>query len=240
MWWNPLCLTQDVNHPGYPTYESLSYQMTILVGASLVAQMVKNPPASAEDSSSVPGRWRSPGGGNGNPLQYSCPGNPMDRGAWQATVPKKSPTQFIDSTTDNNDYHGSTGLVFSDLLYLIMAPKHKSSDAGCLDTLLPWLVYKLNFITGVYVKEKRRIHRVQYYLMLQTSTEGLGIYPSKIRRDNCMAHSVQLHPGSVYSSRPIYHPPPRSAPSAVTLVFGFCECAKHSSTSGPLHVPSAK
>ena len=35
---------------------------------------------------SVPGSGRSPGGGNGNPLQYRCLGNPMDRGAWQATV----------------------------------------------------------------------------------------------------------------------------------------------------------
>lgn len=82
------------------------------------------------------------------------------------------------------------GLCSKDLLYLIMAPKHKSSDAGTLDTLLLWLVYKLNFITGVYVKEKRRILRVQDYLMCQTSTEGLGIYPLKIRRDNCMARSV--------------------------------------------------
>ena len=38
------------------------------------------------DSSSVPGSGRSPGGGHGNPLQYSCLENPMDRGAWWATV----------------------------------------------------------------------------------------------------------------------------------------------------------
>ena len=36
--------------------------------------------------SSIPGLGRFPGGGNRNPLQYSCLGNPMDRGAWQATV----------------------------------------------------------------------------------------------------------------------------------------------------------
>ena len=40
----------------------------------------------AGDSGSVPELGRSPGGGNGNPLQYSCLQNPMDRGAWQATV----------------------------------------------------------------------------------------------------------------------------------------------------------
>ena len=50
------------------------------------ASMVKNPPANAEDVCSIPGLRRSPGEGNGNSLQYSCLENPMDRGAWQATV----------------------------------------------------------------------------------------------------------------------------------------------------------
>ena len=48
--------------------------------------MVKNPPANAGDAHSIPGSGRSLGGGNGNPVQYSCLGNPMDRGTWQATV----------------------------------------------------------------------------------------------------------------------------------------------------------
>ena len=51
--------------------------------------MVKNLPASAGDTrdiGSIPGLGRYPGGGNGNPLQYSCLENPMDRGAWWATV----------------------------------------------------------------------------------------------------------------------------------------------------------
>ena len=51
--------------------------------------MVKNPPANAvdiRDMDLIPGSGRRPGRGNGNPLQYSCLGNPMDRGAWQATV----------------------------------------------------------------------------------------------------------------------------------------------------------
>ena len=54
-----------------------------------VDSVVKDPPANARDSrdvGSVPESGRSPGGGNGNPLQYSCLGNPMDRGSWQATV----------------------------------------------------------------------------------------------------------------------------------------------------------
>ena len=51
--------------------------------------MVKNLHANAgdiEDMGSIPGFERSPGEGNGNPLQYSCLGNPMDRGAWWAIV----------------------------------------------------------------------------------------------------------------------------------------------------------
>ena len=51
--------------------------------------MVKNSPAyvgDARDMGSVPGVVRSPGVGNGSPLQYSCLGNPLDRGAWWATV----------------------------------------------------------------------------------------------------------------------------------------------------------
>ena len=48
--------------------------------------MVKNPPANTGDAVSIPGSERSPGGGNGNPLQCSCLENSMDRGACQAMV----------------------------------------------------------------------------------------------------------------------------------------------------------
>ena len=48
--------------------------------------MVRNPPANAGDVVSIPGLERSPGKGNGNPLQYSCQRNPMDRRTWHATV----------------------------------------------------------------------------------------------------------------------------------------------------------
>ena len=51
------------------------------------SSVVKNPPPNAGDADSVPESGRSPGEGNGNPLQYSCLGNPMDRRVWQATVP---------------------------------------------------------------------------------------------------------------------------------------------------------
>ena len=57
--------------------------------ASQVVHWVKHLPAVQEtlgDMGSIPGSGRSPGGGHGNPLQYSCLENLMDRGAWQATV----------------------------------------------------------------------------------------------------------------------------------------------------------
>ena len=68
-------------------------------GASHVALGIKNLPSYAgevRDVGSIPGLGGSPGGGHGNPLQYSCLGNPMDRGAWRATVHRavKSRTQL--------------------------------------------------------------------------------------------------------------------------------------------------
>ena len=68
------------------------------VGTSQMALVVKNLPANGGDTGSVSGWERSPGGGNGNPLQYSCLENPMDRESWQATAHRvtKSWTQLND------------------------------------------------------------------------------------------------------------------------------------------------
>ena len=63
---------------------------------SQVALVVKNPPINARDASdggSTPELGRSPGGENGNPLQYSCWENLIDRGAWQATVHRIAKSQ---------------------------------------------------------------------------------------------------------------------------------------------------
>ena len=59
-----------------------------------VDSAVKNPPANAGDLGSIPGSGKSPGERNGNPLQYSCLENSMDRGAWRATAHRvaQSPT----------------------------------------------------------------------------------------------------------------------------------------------------
>ena len=81
---------------GLANWCGLESMPTLWVGSALpitsssqVAVVEKNPPANAGDTrdmGSVPGSGRSPGGGNGNPLQYSCLENSMDRGDWQAKV----------------------------------------------------------------------------------------------------------------------------------------------------------
>ena len=69
--------------------------------------MVKNPPVDAGDADWIPGSGRFPGGGNGYPLQYSCLGNPMDRGAWWATVYGVAKSWMGLSTTHTFDYNFS-------------------------------------------------------------------------------------------------------------------------------------
>ena len=64
---------------------------------------VKNLPANTGDWGSIPGSGRYPGEGNGNSLQYSCLGNPLDRGAWWATVRvSKELDKTATTTTYNN------------------------------------------------------------------------------------------------------------------------------------------
>ena len=73
----------------------------IHIGASQVALVVKNLPANAgdvKDMGSIPGLGRSPGGGYGNPLQYSCLENPMDRGAWWAAVHRVAKSWMTEGT----------------------------------------------------------------------------------------------------------------------------------------------
>ena len=63
----------------------MAYHLSLLLGFP-GGSVVKNLPANAGDLGLIPGLGRSPGEGNVNPLQYFCLGNPMDRGAWWATV----------------------------------------------------------------------------------------------------------------------------------------------------------
>ena len=81
---------------GERTYSYLNFREVTLVTGFPGGSVVKNPPTNAGyagDVGSVPGSGRSPGEGNGNPLQYSCLENPRDRGAWES---QRSQTQLSD------------------------------------------------------------------------------------------------------------------------------------------------
>ena len=74
--------------------------------------MVENPPANAGNigyMGSIPGSGRSPGRGNGNPLQYSCLKNTTDRGAWQATVHEAAKESDLTERL-NTDTHAHTNI----------------------------------------------------------------------------------------------------------------------------------
>ena len=113
---------------------------------SQVALVVKNPPASAgdiRDAGSIPGLGRSSEGGNGKPLQYSCLENPMDRGAWRATVQgvKKSQTRLSHTHTHTHT-HTRTNLGASHVVLMLKEPtsqcgrlKRRSLIPGSKDPL---------------------------------------------------------------------------------------------------------
>ena len=85
-------LTHEAGH----TAAGRFVQRCVTIWTSQVALVVKNTPASAgdiRDAGSIPGLRRSPGEGNGNPPQYSCLENPMDRGAWRTSVHRVSKSQ---------------------------------------------------------------------------------------------------------------------------------------------------
>ena len=91
VWWTLMITdcTRGTNSNGCRVGPGFEPGLCDTTWTSQVVLVVKNLPASAGDVrevGSIPGLGRSPGGGNGNWLQYSCLENPMDRGAWQATV----------------------------------------------------------------------------------------------------------------------------------------------------------
>ena len=96
----------------FPPLESFFCLKIVPLVASQVTLVVKNPPANAgdvRDAVSIPGSGRFPGGGQGNPVQYSCLENPMDRGAWRATVHRvaKSWTRLKPfSTAQHSQFRG--------------------------------------------------------------------------------------------------------------------------------------
>ena len=81
-----MCIYDEV----YTGYVLIGWSISLRSSNNLKSfpgcSVVKNLPTNEEDLGSIPGLVRSPGEGNGNPIQYSCLGNPMDTGAWQAMV----------------------------------------------------------------------------------------------------------------------------------------------------------
>ena len=76
----------------------------------MIQSVVKNSLAntgSIGDAGLIPGLGRPPGGGNGNPLQYSCLGNPMDRGAWWTTLHGVAESDKIEMTEHTRTLHFS-------------------------------------------------------------------------------------------------------------------------------------
>ena len=90
-----------------------------------MARVVKNPPAITEDvrvEGSIPGSGRSPGGGSGNPLQYSYLENPMDRGAWGAKSVGPKGTNTTERLTHTAANH--------ERVTSVLLLKHKSSPTA--------------------------------------------------------------------------------------------------------------
>ena len=86
------------------------------------SSVVKNPPANAGDAGdvgSIPGLERYPGEGNGKPLQYSCLGNPMDRGTWRATIHGVTKSQARLSTHAWQSPRQESGFLTSSLAFFL-------------------------------------------------------------------------------------------------------------------------
>ena len=84
-----IIFSSGAHFPESPPFRQFVLQVNIMTLGFPGGTVVKNPPASAGDIRDVdfiPGLGRSPGEGNGKPLQYSCLEHPIDRGAWRATV----------------------------------------------------------------------------------------------------------------------------------------------------------
>ena len=107
--------------------DTTTWETSVVVSAwaSQVVLMVKNSLANAgdiRDTGSIPGLGRSPGGGNGNPLQCSCLGNPMDRGVWQATAQGTTKRVGYDLETKQQQYLPKLNICIPAIPLLDMCP----------------------------------------------------------------------------------------------------------------------
>ena len=130
-WWVHRCVRSVLAILAIP------WGVVISVRASPVAQMGKKSACNAGDLDLIPGSGRSLGEGNGNPLQYWCLENPMDRGPWQAIQPMGS--QELDKTNDwllpypfkkARNLFDSRG-VFSNLLLILLPKSFHNGKFSC-------------------------------------------------------------------------------------------------------------
>ena len=130
----------------------------------MVAQMVKCLAYNGGDLGSIPGEGRSSGEGNGNPLQYSCLENPMDRGAWWATVHgvAKSWTRLSDFTSLYIQIHGKISLEECKLLSLVMSLGCVLHEVG--QERVVEVGYLFNLMKNIYFYELKRMTNFHYIL----------------------------------------------------------------------------
>ena len=120
----------------------------ISYGASQVARVVKNPPANAgdlRDEVLVSGLGRSPGGGYGNPLQYSCLENPMDRGTWWATIHREAKSQ---TRLKRLSTHARSCILYC-LPYTACPTWVTSGQRSCSKTEASWTLQRIEIDVGI-------------------------------------------------------------------------------------------
>ena len=125
-------MTQAQPHPHSSNYQHLSSASW----ASLVTQPKKYMPAMQGELGSIPGLGRSPGGGNSNPLQYFCLGNPMGRGAWWTTIHGVTRVRHNLTTKPSPPLEGCSSLIWWLLLPLLSSPLLTSRTLLCIEVQL--------------------------------------------------------------------------------------------------------
>ena len=139
--------------------------------------MVKHLPSNAGDTGSIPGMGRSPGGGHGNPLQYSCQDNPMDREAWWAVL--RGVTEPY--TTE----HARTSKLFETRLEVerLQPCCHENHliclmESACLHALTLLLGPKDNVAPGPDPQKGTRQHLLPYFKPLTETSWAQGMLSS--------------------------------------------------------------
>ena len=152
--WSDATRCRDLGFVSFKPAFSLS---SFTFGTSLLAEMVKASAYNVVDLGSIPGSGRSPGEGNGNPLQYPCLENPMDRGAWWTTLhavaesDTTEPLHFTSFTFIKRLFSASSlsairvvSSAYLKLLILLLAILVPSCASSSPAILIMYSAYKLN------------------------------------------------------------------------------------------------